>query len=256
MVHLAPSLATLRRQIQARWTLPKDRPIGWIGDAAHAARKSEHNPDPDGTVDAIDVPHIPDIGLDMHRLTSELVASGDPRLQRIIWNRRSWNNVRRTWVPYNGANPHDRHAHIETTDAGQADGSDWRLPILGPAPAREPAQPTPVVTQPATPMEDDDMAQWLISDGTQVWLTNGVAKRPVTLPGDDLATVAERCKEIMFCGWARNTIKPDGVPDIPTNAAILAPIPAATPAAGIDTASIAAALHGLFPVSGTFKVGA
>lgn len=30
----------------------------------------------------------------------------------IIWNRRSWNSVRKTWVPYTGSNPHIDHVHV------------------------------------------------------------------------------------------------------------------------------------------------
>ncbi len=30
----------------------------------------------------------------------------------IIWNRRSWNSKRRTWVTYTGSNPHTDHVHM------------------------------------------------------------------------------------------------------------------------------------------------
>lgn len=30
----------------------------------------------------------------------------------IIWNRRSWNSVRKTWVAYTGSNPHIDHVHV------------------------------------------------------------------------------------------------------------------------------------------------
>ena len=30
----------------------------------------------------------------------------------IIWNRRSWNSKRKTWVTYTGSNPHTDHVHV------------------------------------------------------------------------------------------------------------------------------------------------
>ena len=218
--HLAPALATLRAQIRAAF--PACPPIGWIGDADHRARKSQHNPDPDGTVDAIDVPHAPGIGLDCHRLTAELIASGDPRLQLLIWDRRIWSRARagEGWRAYHGASPHTAHAHVETTDAGQHDGRGWNLPMLV-------GTPPPIPTPPPTPTEDDDMASWLISDGAQVWLTDGLTRRAVTAPTDDLGVIAQKLREVMFVGWARNAVKSDGVPEVATNPQILASIPVA-----------------------------
>lgn len=122
-----------------------------------------------------------------------------------------------------------------------------------------PPTPTPTPT-PAPIMEDDDMPRYLVSDGTQVWCTDGVDIAAVTDPGDGLAAIAEKAKQYVALGWARNAVKPDGVPDIQINADMIArirrgqPAPPATPVT-VDPAAIAQALHGMFPATGTITFG-
>jgi hypothetical protein len=41
-------------------------------------------------------------------------------IQRLIWNGRSWNRRTRTWVAYNGQNPHKDHVHWEITPEAAA----------------------------------------------------------------------------------------------------------------------------------------
>lgn len=108
-------------------------------------------------------------------------------------------------------------------------GVDYARTVTTPAP---PSPPAPAAASPQIILEEDTVkhSQWLIADGTQVWLTDGLAKRAATDPGDDLAVIADKLRQIMFCGWAHNAVKPDGVPEVPTNAAILATIPTVTPA--------------------------
>lgn len=192
MAWLAPSLDALRGQIYRHFSALPNGSIGWIGDPAHAARKSEHNPDPDGSVDAIDVPHRPEIGLDCHRLVSQLVESGDSRLQRIIWNRRIW-DPQRGWRAYTGSSPHTAHAHIETTNAGQMNAADWRLPMFGLRPAQSVA-----ITS-----EEDDMPTQLFktADG-QHWRVNGPIRVPIS---------PESCWKLAVLGKLElQTLDPDG----------------------------------------------
>ena len=47
---LAPALVQLRQELNARWPGRSKASDGTIGDAAHKARVSEHNPDADGVV--------------------------------------------------------------------------------------------------------------------------------------------------------------------------------------------------------------
>ena len=53
--HLAPSLAQLRREINARWPNRDKSTDGSVGDLSHAARASDHNPNSRRSVNAIDI---------------------------------------------------------------------------------------------------------------------------------------------------------------------------------------------------------
>ena len=57
---LARSLETLRAQINALSPNRSKASDGTIGDAAHSARTSDHNPDGGGVVRALDLTH--DVG--------------------------------------------------------------------------------------------------------------------------------------------------------------------------------------------------
>lgn len=61
------------------------------------------------------------------------------------------------------------------------------------------------------------MPTWLISDTRQVWATNGFDLRPITEPDDTLDVIAAKLREWAFMGWSSNTVKADGVPEIPVN---------------------------------------
>lgn len=111
---LADSLIVFRDQVNSRWPKRDKSSDGTIGDAAHGARKSDHNPDEDGIVKAIDITHDPDHGLNCGVLAETLRNSKDPRISYIIWNRRISNPAVSdgSWRPYTGINPHDKHMHL------------------------------------------------------------------------------------------------------------------------------------------------
>ena len=220
---LAPALVTLRRQVDAAFPARSKASDGTIGDTAHSARRSDHNPDGHGVVRAVDITHDPDGGVDCRLLAGQLAASGDERIKYVIWDRRIWSPGRADegWRGYHGANGHTHHLHLSVT--GSNDGRPWNLPMLvGTPPLYVP--PAPAIPAP-TPSEEEDTMTWLISDGLQVWLTNGIERRAVTLPTDDLGTIADKLRQVVFLGWARNAVKADGVPEVATNAQILASIP-------------------------------
>lgn len=104
---LAPSLRTLRNELNARWPNRDKALDGWIGDAAHRARKSEHNPDKSGIVRALDITAK---GIDTGEVLSALVS--DPRVAYVIHDgyiySATYNFVRRK---HNG-DPHTRHIHV------------------------------------------------------------------------------------------------------------------------------------------------
>lgn len=112
---LAPALATLRAELNSEWPKRATAMDGTIGDAAHAARKSEHNPNrdprddvPDGMVTAMDI--------DVHGINVERVVNTlkrDARVWYVIHDRhiysRTYGFVRR---PYEGPDPHINHIHV------------------------------------------------------------------------------------------------------------------------------------------------
>ena len=91
---IAKSLGKLRTQANARWPGRNKASDGWIGDPAHFARgsASDHNPHVQdgstGVVTAVDLTHDPNSGCDAGVLAEVLIASRDPRIKYIIWNRR------------------------------------------------------------------------------------------------------------------------------------------------------------------------
>lgn len=148
---LAPSLVALRNEINQRWPGRDKASDGWIGDAAHSARRSDHNPDWDapgvrrGIVRAIDVDKD---GISVEQLLDAVVR--DHRVAYVIWNRRiasaTDDGTPWDWEPYAGTNPHDKHVHISIkhTAAAETDTSRW----LGttpppPPPTREDDEMTP-----------------------------------------------------------------------------------------------------------------
>lgn len=160
----AKSLDTLRGQINALAPNRNKAADGTVGDVAHSAVKSDHNPNAAGVVLALDITHDPAGGCNCDLLAQSLVDSRDPRIQYIIWKRRIINREVRPWVwrPYGGANPHDHHMHLSVDEdpAVYDDATPWWFriaagPIAAPteapteAPPVKPTQPSP---KPALPL--------------------------------------------------------------------------------------------------------
>jgi peptidoglycan hydrolase-like protein with peptidoglycan-binding domain len=132
---VAQSLLILRDEVNRFAPHRNKASDGSIGDAAHAARTSDHNPyikdrNGVGVVRALDVTHDPQGGFDAKDLAEHvrtLGARGNNRPRYVIWNRRiasatsSWN-----WRAYTGSNPHTKHVHISVVEA--ASGYDSKAP--------------------------------------------------------------------------------------------------------------------------------
>ena len=129
----------LRLQFDDSFPDRNRRSDGWVGDLRHQSRStSDHNPDKNGIVRAIDVDRdvsgtakpdlMPDIA-DQIRLAAK---NGEKRISYIIFNgfiassRMGWR-----WRKYSGINPHNHHCHISFTSKGDADGSFFNIPMLG-----------------------------------------------------------------------------------------------------------------------------
>ncbi len=114
----AESLVRLRNQVNIKAPHRSIASDGTIGDAAHAASTSDHNPwvkdGSVGVVTAMDITHDPDDGCDAQKLVDALVASKDARIKYIIWNKQIVSSIVQpwTWRPYKGKNPHTKHFHL------------------------------------------------------------------------------------------------------------------------------------------------
>lgn len=123
----APSVAAALAEATRRWPKRSKESDGTIGDAAHSARESDHNPDDKGIVHAFDLTHDPKNGADCERLAEHLRDVKDSRVKYIIWNRRICNSPDWTWKSYTGTNPHTKHMHVSilSTTTAENDTSDW-----------------------------------------------------------------------------------------------------------------------------------
>lgn len=125
---LAPSLVAFRGSIDVEFPYRDRASDGWIGDAAHASRVSDHNPDwsvtgyMHGIVRAIDVDI--DDGDPSRDLREEILNSaiGHPAVWYVISNGKIYSRTY-GWKAndYTGTNGHFHHVHISINhDLGSA----------------------------------------------------------------------------------------------------------------------------------------
>ncbi len=127
----------LRLQIDDTYPSRDKTSDGWLGDYRHSTRPSQHNPNQQGIVTALDVDRDlsgkkkPDLMPDLADQI-RLCAKSDKRIAYIIFAgkiaspRMGWR-----WRKYSGINPHDHHCHISFTKKGDADGSFFNIPMIG-----------------------------------------------------------------------------------------------------------------------------
>lgn len=123
--YLAPSLVRARAAINTRWPHRDHSSDGWIGDAAHQATTSDHNPDAKGMVHAIDVDRD---GVHLPTIVAAFLVS--PVTEYVIFNRRIWQR-RDKFAPrvYTGSNPHTGHLHesAQHTRTAEQYGAPWSV---------------------------------------------------------------------------------------------------------------------------------
>lgn len=106
--YLAPALQLLVKETNELWPRRDKRSDGWIGDAAHAARVSDHNPDSGGVVRAVDITNN---GVNVQRLV--VACTHHPSVHYVISRSVIYSRNRGfRGQPYKGPDPHDEHVHV------------------------------------------------------------------------------------------------------------------------------------------------
>jgi len=127
--YLNRSLTNFRAAVNTKYPRRDKQSDGWIGDEAHQATDSDHNPDSDGSVDAWDMDVDLRSGDDPAAIESlKAVFQRHPASRYWIHNR--WIAHRSTgWKrqPYRGSNPHDKHVHWNSDQANETNNSPWIL---------------------------------------------------------------------------------------------------------------------------------
>lgn len=123
--YLAPSLATGRTEVNARWPNRDRTSDGTIGDESHQTRVSDHNPNSRGSVNAWDI--------DVNGVDIPLILRAferHPSAHYWIYNRRIADKDN-DWTPtqYTGTNPHTAHAHLSIYQAlwAEQDRRPWEI---------------------------------------------------------------------------------------------------------------------------------
>lgn len=133
---------TLRKQIDLRWPNRDRRSDGWIGDKAHQARQSDHNPDLNGWVRALDIDA--DLTKSGGRERAWLLANelreyaladleGSRRIKYIVYMDQICSGTyKKTFWQWRGKGyGHFSHIHVSFFPAGDTDGTRFPLRILG-----------------------------------------------------------------------------------------------------------------------------
>ena len=124
----------LRDQIDTWYQDRRTTSDGWLGDARHSTRKSDHNPDA-GCVRAIDVDSRLDSseGLSVYLADQiRICAKTDERISYVIHNGMIASKILNfKWRKYSGFNKHTKHIHISFTKLGDKDSKPFDIPLLG-----------------------------------------------------------------------------------------------------------------------------
>lgn len=133
--YLAPSLARGRTEINTRWPKRDHKSDGWIGDTAHQATKSDHNPAPPSMV--VRATDTDNDGIDPAATVAAMCAH--PATHYVIYDRKIYTreNGFRPYR-YTGPSPHTEHIHRSILATRAAENSTVALfrTVAKPAPAK------------------------------------------------------------------------------------------------------------------------
>lgn len=132
--HLAAGLQVLARQVDAVW--PKSHPAdGTLGNLSHSSRTSDHNPDGNGVVRALDIGEV--VENDAMIVAEAIRKSRDKRIKYVIHEARMFSSYWKneippfTWRSYSGVNLHWSHVHISTLSKYDNFVGAWAIGVEG-----------------------------------------------------------------------------------------------------------------------------
>lgn len=153
----AKALNKLVEQVNKLYPQRDKKSDGWIGDAAHESRASDHNPwvkvreggKLAGVVTAQDIDRDLSHEVKVARIVDALVAHRDPRIKYIIWMSRMISSYPAygydawQWRPYSGSNKHTEHVHISLKSEKRLFDSEkeWNLKVNSTTEPQEPPAP-------------------------------------------------------------------------------------------------------------------
>ena len=126
-----PALVAMREEANRLWPYRDRASDGCCGDAAHAARKSDHNPDSEGFATAYDLDHDDSDGFDGFYWSERIRLRQDPRVKYVIFFGRFFSSYATadrpawTWAPYTGPNAHRSHMHVSVLPSHKRTVAPW-----------------------------------------------------------------------------------------------------------------------------------
>ncbi len=127
---LASGLVVLAQQVDEVW--PKRHAAdGTLGNLSHSSRTSDHNPDTNGIVRALDIGEV--VENDAMIVAEAVRKSKDRRVKYVIHEARMYSYYWKngvppfTWRTYTGSNLHWNHVHFSSRRSYDSDTSPWEI---------------------------------------------------------------------------------------------------------------------------------
>jgi hypothetical protein len=151
MAKLCAGGVRLRDQINTRFPKRDKRSDGWIGDRDHTQRASDHNPDRDGIVYAIDIDENMGSGRARNGRTAKHLADqllqyavsdlpGHNRLKYVVYEGKiASGTYKRTFWKWRGGKDwgHYQHIHVSFNKSAKHDNTIFPLPVLTSNPVKK-----------------------------------------------------------------------------------------------------------------------
>jgi hypothetical protein len=136
---LSRAAIQLREQFDDAFSDRDKASDGWVGDRRHDSRKSDHNPDEQGWVRAIDIDRDlsgkakPDLMPDLiDQIRTACKKGSEKRIAYIIFDGKICSPILRwKWRKYTGANKHNHHVHFSFKKEADLRGEFYQIPMLG-----------------------------------------------------------------------------------------------------------------------------